>query len=93
MVPADSIQIARAGQSNADTASAALVISIRERLEQCPHFRGRTSLVTIELIEETLVLSGRLPSHYLKQLLQEAIKGILGVVTIDNQVDVVWPEH
>jgi hypothetical protein len=47
--------------------------------------------VTIELVEETLVLSGRLPSHYLKQLLQEAIRGVPGVVDIDNQVDVLWP--
>jgi hypothetical protein len=47
--------------------------------------------LTIEVVEETIVLSGRLPSHYLKQLLQEAIKVIPGVVDIDNQVDVLWP--
>jgi len=43
------------------------------------------------MVGDTIVLSGCLPSHYLKQLLQEAIKVIAGVVDIDNQVDVLWP--
>jgi osmotically-inducible protein OsmY len=69
----------------------AIVSSIRERLEQHPHFRGRASLLTIESIDGSIVVSGRLPSYYLKQLLQEAIKEIPGVEKIDNHVDVVWP--
>jgi hypothetical protein len=69
----------------------AIVASIRERLEQHPHFRGRTSLLTIESIDGAIVVSGRLPSYYLKQLLQEAIKEIPDVSQIDNHVDVVWP--
>ncbi len=68
-----------------------VVSSIRERLEQHPHFRGRTSLLTIESIDGLIVVSGRLPSYYLKQLLQEAIKEIPNVTQIDNHVDVVWP--
>jgi hypothetical protein len=39
---------------------------------------------------DTLVLSGCLPSHYLKQLLQEALKALPGVANIDNQVVVTW---
>jgi len=68
-----------------------LALLVRERLEQHPHFRGRASLLAIELTEETIVLSGRVPSHYLKQLLQEAIRRMPGVVGIDNQVDVMRP--
>jgi hypothetical protein len=68
-----------------------IVSSIRERLEQHPHFRGRTSLLQIEEIGGAIVVSGRLPSYYLKQLLQEAIKGSPDVTKVDNHVDVVWP--
>lgn len=71
----------------------ALVSFIRERLEQHPHFRGRTALVHVELLEETIVLSGRLPSHYLKQLLQEAILLISDAVLIDNRVAVMRPSR
>ena len=92
-VPVESVQVASAVPSTADSPSAALVFSIRERLEQHPHFRGRTSLVQIELDEGTIVLSGRLPSYYLKQLLQEALKPMTGVVDIDNRVFVMWPNH
>ena len=58
-----------------------------------PHFRGRTALVQVELTEETIVLSGRLPSHYLKQLLQEAILLISDAVLIDNRITVMRPDH
>jgi hypothetical protein len=47
--------------------------------------------LNIELAAETIVLSGRLPSYYLKQLLVEAIKGVPGVVDIEDHVDVLWP--
>ena len=68
-----------------------ILLSVRERLENHPHFRGRASLLNIELAAETIVLSGRLPSYYLKQLLVEAIKGVPGVVDIEDHVDVLWP--
>ena len=74
-----------------DLLSLGIVLSVRERLELHPHFRGRTFLLAIEMVEETIVLSGSLPSFYLKQLLQEAVRGVPGVTDIDNQVDVVWP--
>jgi hypothetical protein len=91
MVPAAASRLVGTGQNSTDLPSKVLVLLVRERLEQHPHFRGRTSLLAIELVEGTIVLSGRLPSHYLKQLLQEAIRRMPGVVNIDNQVDVVWP--
>ena len=78
-------------QQRTELPSSVIVSSIRELLEQHPHFRGRTSLLTIESIGGSIVLSGRLPSYYLKQLLQEAVKGSIAVTRIDNHVEVVWP--
>ncbi len=83
-------QLVELGQNNADLRNTAVLLLIQERLETHPCFRGRASLLTIELVEGTVILSGRLPSHYLKQLLQEAIRGVPGVGEVDNQVDVPW---
>jgi hypothetical protein len=38
-----------------------------------------------------LVLRGRLPSYYLKQVAQEAVVRLEGVERIDNQIQVVTP--
>jgi hypothetical protein len=40
---------------------------------------------------EVLVLRGCLPSYYLKQIAQEAVASLEGVVRIDNQIQVVTP--
>jgi hypothetical protein len=69
-----------------------IVLLVRRRLEQHPHFRGRSSMFIIELIGETIVLMGRVPSYYLKQLLQEAVMAMPGVVNVDNQVRVFWTD-
>ena len=64
------------------------VSRIRERLDSHPHFRGRTHLFQIEAISGSIVVSGRVPTYYLKQLLQKAIRAIPDVAHIDNRVDV-----
>lgn len=64
------------------------VSRILKRLEDHPHFRGRTHLLQIEAIGGSVVVSGRVPTYYLKQLLQEAIRAIPDVADIDNCVDV-----
>ena len=61
---------------------------IRERLERHPHFRGRFGLLQIESIGDSIVVSGRVPTYYLKQLLQEVVRLTPGVERIDNQVEV-----
>ena len=83
--------VAAVAQDGEDLPSTELVLLVRARLEQHPHFRGRSSLYTIEQVDETIVMTGQFPSFYLKQLLQEVIKVMPGVVSIDNQVHVVWP--
>ena len=44
----------------------------------CEHAGGR------------LFLKGQVPSFYLKQLAQEAIAGMAGVVQVVNEIEVVW---
>jgi len=65
---------------------------VQQRLEEHSHFRGRSSLFTIELVHATIVVSGRLPSYYLKQLFDELLAGIPSPAEIDNQVNVSWPD-
>jgi osmotically-inducible protein OsmY len=61
----------------------------RRRLsENCPYalyFRN----VSIEVKGDRLTLHGRLPSFYMKQMLQTMLKDLDGVKKIDNRVDVV----
>lgn len=61
----------------------------RDYLEHHPHFKGRLSDVSIDHDGRTVVLSGRLPSFYLKQLVQEAVRHVPGVLHVRNQIDVV----
>jgi osmotically-inducible protein OsmY len=61
----------------------------RQYLESHPHFRGRCSAVSITQQGRNLFLTGRLPSFYLKQLVQEAVRHVPGVQSVYNQIDVV----
>jgi hypothetical protein len=72
-------------------AATTTVIRAMCRLREHPHFRVQASAVELEFDQGTMILKGRLPSFYLKQLLQEALRDIDGVETIDNRVEVVCP--
>jgi hypothetical protein len=61
----------------------------RQQLEHHPHFRGRLSGVSIKHEGRNLYLSGRLPTFYLKQLVQEAVRHLPGVDFVYNEIDVV----
>ena len=61
----------------------------RNHLEAHPHFRGRLNDVAIAHEGMTLTLRGRLPSFYLKQLVQEAVRHVPGVQRVRNMIDVV----
>jgi hypothetical protein len=58
-------------------------------LDQHPCFASRTRLFEFECTENVLIVRGRVPTYYVKQLLQTALMGLQGVERIDNQVDVV----
>jgi hypothetical protein len=68
-----------------------LSVLARNKLEQHPHFRGRLAALRIEHRGKTLFLSGRLPTFYLKQLVQEAVRHLPGVQHVRNEIDVVSP--
>jgi BON domain-containing protein len=63
----------------------------KQHLEHHPHFRGRVTDLRIENRGKTLFLSGRLPTFYLKQLVQEAVRYLPGVQHVRNEIDVVNP--
>ncbi|MCI0331704.1 MAG: BON domain-containing protein [Planctomycetes bacterium] len=69
-----------------------LSAAARHYLENHPHFRGRINGVCIAHQGRNLVLTGRLPTFYLKQLVQEAVRHVPGVQHIYNQIDVVSAE-
>ena len=59
-----------------------------KQIEQHPLFRGRASLLEITFDEGTLTIEGRLPTFYLKQVLQEALRDLDGIEQINNRVNV-----
>lgn len=64
----------------------------RERLRKHHQFRGREDLIRLDETAGTLVLKGRVPSFYVKQLLQTVLQGIDGVTELNNQVRVLYPK-
>jgi len=66
-----------------------LTLLARESLERHPHFRGRTSVVGIEQRGRMLRLTGKLPTFYLKQMVQETVRHIPGVQGVRNEITVV----
>ena len=53
------------------------------------HFRRHLDEIRIECSQGVLSVQGRLPSYYLKQLLQTVLRDVPGVERINNQVSVV----
>ena len=56
------------------------------RLAEHPHFLGRSHHVRCQSQGRRLQLSGCLPSYFLKQLAQEALRDLQGVDQIDNRI-------
>jgi hypothetical protein len=54
-------------------------------VESHAHFVGRARLFEFQYEEDVLIVRGCVPTYYLKQILQSALKGLEGV-RIDNQV-------
>lgn len=63
-----------------------IIAAAHQRLESHPQFHRHCQTIRIDLKDNHLVLTGCLPSFYLKQLAQEALRGLAG--PIDNQIDV-----
>ena len=66
-----------------------VVSQARGRLSQHHHFRCHNDAIDIGFDKGKLVLLGRLPSFYLKQVLQTVLRDLPDVSQIENRVDVV----
>ncbi len=66
-----------------------LVDLARSELSHHDHFRYHTNSITLESQDGHLVITGRLPSFYLKQMLQTVLSTLPEVQQIDNRIDVV----
>ena len=72
--------------------SSAIAQDARQTLAKNSRFRGHTQTINIECDRDRLIINGRVPSFYLKQMLQEVLLHVDGVEQIDNRVDVVCPD-
>ena len=63
----------------------------RDLLEQHPHFHGRSRHVHCKCSGKRLVLSGKVPTYFLKQLAQESLRDLVGFIHIDNRITVASP--
>ena len=61
----------------------------RRRLAEDCSYAFCFNQVTFRYVQGVLILQGRLPSFYLKQVLQTLLRELEGVERIDNQVEVV----
>lgn len=64
----------------------------RDLVAHHPHFRGREDSFDFQFDDNVLVIRGRVPTFYLKQLLQDALKKLDGIQRIENHVDVLAHE-
>jgi hypothetical protein len=68
-----------------------LVRKANERLRNHLLFCCRMNTIQVGSDDGRLVVTGKLPSFYLKQVLQTALRELPGVVGVINRVDVVSP--
>ena len=68
--------------------SVSLIDRVDLALSENPHLNRRD--LRLESNGGQVVLKGNVRSYYQKQMAQEAIKRIDGVVRIDNQLNVTW---
>ena len=62
---------------------------VRIALEQNPHLVGLNLRCVAE--QGRVTLQGTVPSHYHKQMAQEALRDVDGIAEISNQLEVVAP--
>jgi len=71
----------------------AIVRKAIQLLNDQPHFRGRTEAIQIHYnpSDASLRLDGRLPSYFLKQVLQSVLRDIDGVSRVQNNITITDP--
>lgn len=74
------------GQSQLDASSTDLETEVRESLQFAQHAALRHIACTVH--DNTVVLHGRVPSYYLKQLAQVKVTCVPGIEQVDNHIEV-----
>lgn len=80
------IIVLQAAEADSPGPSSNLVAVALRRLRSSPYLPVRS--VSCELRQGVLCLRGRLPNYYLKQIAQETVATLGGVVRIDNAIEV-----
>ena len=62
-----------------------------ELLESHPYFKGRSKWIGMEFEKGQIRLKGRLPSFFLKQVVQEILRELPGISRIHNDIVVATP--
>jgi hypothetical protein len=93
-LPADPKLLERSAtrRETTDTFEKQMVRQATELLESHPHFRGRGRWVYCRCSRGNLELLGVVPSYYLKQLAQEALRNLSGTRQIINRIQVAGPD-
>jgi len=82
--------------ANAEEATASwlgdVTEDVRSLLANHPHFHGRANTFEFFECDRVLLVRGQVPSFYLKQVLQTALRDVAGIRRIDNRVEVVSPD-
>jgi hypothetical protein len=72
--------------------SVAADLDIEKHACQCvrlhPRLYSVSDVLAFDKDGQTLIVRGEVPTFYLKQLLQEALRALPGVARVDNQVNV-----
>lgn len=66
--------------------SGGIISRAQDLVASQPYFRGTSYPLNFESFEDVLVVSGRVPSFHLKQILQSELGSMDGVGRIVNQV-------
>ena len=80
---------ATAGRTDHVSPRQATVEAAERRLSRSPYIELRC--ISVDLREGVLILRGRVPSYYLKQIAQCLVDCLPGVQKIDNHLEVVAP--
>jgi hypothetical protein len=93
--PEDQIQAGKDAPAETTWQSAECLCGLRlaERVERAVRATGYPSLRTIEVAacERLVILRGRVPSYYMKQMAQATAVAVPGVCEVRNDLDVVAP--
>lgn len=79
------------GSERQDDGSASVELRAKKILDNHPHFRGRGKWINCCCSDECLYLKGTLPTYYLKQTAQEALRELSGIKQIVNLIQVTGP--